>query len=268
MPPSTETYVRCPGTSFTVPTRYRVMPAAATMERPGSAVTRTLSGIPAFRQACRTDAAHWAMGGASSPLTYATPRPPPTTSSGRPSGAKNAAKTSMARTKGVRANTWLPRWAWIPTNSTNPRSSSSDSRWTARAAAPDESPNPNFESSCPVRTNSWVCTSTPGVTRANTLGRGGDGTPPWGSTGVGASGISRSRRSISSKESTTMRPTPTARAAASSSSDLLLPWSTSRSAGTPAVRATWSSPPVDTSRHMPSSWASRAMDTHRKALVA
>ena len=40
-----------------------------------------------------------------------------------------------------------------------------------------------------------------------------------------------------------MRPTPAARAAASSSVDLLLPCSTRRSAGTPADRATWSSPP-------------------------
>ena len=65
-----------------------------------------------------------------------------------------------------------------------------------------------------------------------------------------------------------MRPTPTDSAAASSSVDLLLPCRTSRSAGTPAVRATWSSPPVETSRHIPSSWASRAMATHRNALVA
>ena len=36
-----------------------------------------------------------------------------------------------------------------------------------------------------------------------------------------------------------MRPTPASRAGASSSSDLLLPWSTRRSAGTPAARATW-----------------------------
>ena len=54
-------------------------------------------------------------------------------------------------------------------------------------------------------------------------------------------------------KSTTIRPTPTARAAASSSVDLLFPWSTIRSAGTPAVRATCNSPPVETSRHIPSS---------------
>ncbi len=50
-----------------------------------------------------------------------------------------------------------------------------------------------------------------------------------------------------------MRPTPASSAEASSMSDLLFPCSTSRDAGTPADRATCSSPPVDTSRHMPSS---------------
>ena len=41
-----------------------------------------------------------------------------------------------------------------------------------------------------------------------------------------------------------------------------------RAAGTPAARATWSSPPVDTSMHIPSSWASAAIALHRKALDA
>ena len=38
-------------------------------------------------------------------------------------------------------------------------------------AAPEETEKPNFESSCPVRTNSCVCASTPGVTRTRTVGR-------------------------------------------------------------------------------------------------
>jgi hypothetical protein len=41
-------------------------------------------------------------------------------------------------------------------------------------------------------------------------------------------------RSISSKESTTIRPTPTSSARLSSATDLLLPCITSRAAGTPA----------------------------------
>ena len=82
------------------------------------------------------------------------------------------------------------------------------------------------------------------------------------------SSVSRPSRAISSKESTTIRPTPAASARASSASDLLLPCSTSRSAGTPAASATCSSPPVDTSRYMPSWWASAAIAVHRKALVA
>ena len=121
---------------------------------------------------------------------------------------------------------------WRPTSST---AGESWARATARAASPDGTPKPNFESSWPVRTNSWVCASTPGVARISTLGR----TP--------SSACRVARRSSSSKLSTTMRPTPAARAARSSSSDLLLPCSTSRSAGTPAASATWSSPPVATS---------------------
>jgi hypothetical protein len=152
-------------------------------------------------------------------------------------------------------------WAWIPTNSTMPSDSRADRRWAARFAAPDARPNPNLESSCPVWMYSWVCTSIPGVTRASTLGRTADG-PPFDSD------TSCSMRSISSNESMTIRPTPADRAAASSPSDLLLPCRTSRSGGTPAASATWSSPPVDTSRYIPSSSASLAMARHKKALVA
>ena len=46
-----------------------VTDGSATIERPGSAVTRTHSGIPACVQAARTEAAHSAMGGATSPFT-------------------------------------------------------------------------------------------------------------------------------------------------------------------------------------------------------
>ncbi len=59
-------------------------------------------------------------------------------------------------------------WACTPTSST-PGSNSRAA--TASAAAPEETENPNLESSWPVRTNSCVCASTPGVTRTRTLGR-------------------------------------------------------------------------------------------------
>ena len=65
-----------------------------------------------------------------------------------------------------------------------------------------------------------------------------------------------------------MRPTPAPSAEASSSSDLLLPWKMIRAAGKPAERATWSSPPVATSRWRPSSATSRTMARQRKALPA
>ena len=46
----------------------------------------------------------------------------------------------------------------------------SAARATAAAASPEATPNPNFESTWPVRTNSCVCASMPGVTRISTLG--------------------------------------------------------------------------------------------------
>ena len=45
------------------------------------------------------------------------------------------------------------------------------STWsTAASAAPDDSEKPNFWSSWPVETYSWVCASTPGVTRSRPAG--------------------------------------------------------------------------------------------------
>ncbi len=91
----------------------------------------------------------------------------------------------MARANGARAKTWLPRWAWMPTNSTAPAASRSTRRSTARRAAPEPNPNPNLESSCPVWTYSWVCTSIPGVIRASTLGRGAPDRSPGPAAGTG-----------------------------------------------------------------------------------
>src|SRR5664279_5263049 len=45
-------------------------------------------------------------------------------------------------------------------------------RCTAARASPLSRPNPNFESSVPVSMYSWVCASTPGVTRTCTCGAG------------------------------------------------------------------------------------------------
>ena len=125
------------------------------------------------------------------------------------------------------------------------------------------SPKPNFESSWPVRTKSCVCASTPGVTRIITAWRD----PSFVAVDPVVD-VRRSSLSISWNESMTIRPTPASTARASSDSDLLLPCSTRRAGGTPADRATCSSPPVETSSHIPSSWASLAMAWHKNALVA
>src|SRR5437588_578882 len=114
-------------------------------------------------------------------------------------------------------------WAWMPARRSPGMKST---RRTASAAAPPRSPKPNFESTWPVITYSWVWASTPGVTRTSTL-------TGW----ARVASTRRSRRSSSSKLSTTMRCTPSFIASRSSTSDLLLPCTTSRSGGTPAVTA-------------------------------
>jgi hypothetical protein len=104
--------------------------------------------------------------------------------------------------------------------------------------------------------NSCVCASTPTVTRTIT----GAVTPRPAATAA--------TRSISWKESRTIRPTPYSRAARISSTDLLLPWKPIRSPGKPARRATASSPPVQTSRWSPSSATQRATAVQRNAFPA
>ena len=116
--------------------------------------------------------------------------------------------------------------------------------------------NPNFWSSCAVAMYSWVWASTPAVTRTITP------------TSRPAPAVTALRRSISWKESTMMRPTPSRTARSSSATDLLLPWNPTFSIGKPARSATASSPPVHTSRCRPSSWIQRATVVHRNALPA
>jgi hypothetical protein len=103
---------------------------------------------------------------------------------------------------------------------------------------------------------SWVCASTPTVTRIITRGRAPR------SRAIAVS------RSISSNESTTIRPTPASTARVSSGTDLLLPCRPIRSAGIPAASATRSSPLVQTSRCRPSSARMRTTALHRKDLPA
>ena len=70
---------------------------------------------------------------------------------------------------------WLPMWACTPTSS---RPGRPPIAATASAAAPEASEKPNFVSSCPVLTYSWVCASTPGVTRMSNRVRPCLGTRP------------------------------------------------------------------------------------------
>ena len=99
---------------------------------------------------------------------------------------------------------------------------------------------PNFEPWWPVLIASCVSASIPGVTRSSTRR-----TP------------AATHRSTSPGSSITTSQTSASAAAASSSSDLLLPWTTIRSAGTSAACANRSSPSVETSAPIPSSARSR-----------
>ena len=103
--------------------------------------------------------------------------------------------------------------------------------------------------------NSWVCASTPTVTRTST------------SCTTPASPAMASSRSISVIESSTTWPTPALTAAVSSSTDLLLPCKAIRSGGKLACSATASSPPLQTSSDRPSSSIQRATSLHRNALA-
>ena len=83
---------------------------------------------------------------------------------------------------------------------------------TASNASPLVIENPNFWSSWAVAMYSWVCASTPAVTRTITLAERLRSLVIWVS------------RSISVKLSTMIRPTPASTARRSSAYDLLLPW--------------------------------------------
>ena len=151
---------------------------------------------------------------------------------------------------------WLPMWLCSPTSVSAPAFST---RWAASAASllvPPVIAKPNFWSSCAVAMNSWVCASTPTVSRIIT------------GTVAPRSRATASSRAISCSESTTTYPTPASTAATNSSFDLLLPWNAIRSAGKPARSATASSPPLQTSRLSPSSATQRATSVHRNALAA
>ncbi len=262
MPPSTETYVRRPSSGLIVPTSYSVNAVGPTIARPGSTLRRGAFRFAAAhsRRTISASAAAISAGSrGSSSLVYAMPRPPPRSISG--SSTPCVSRTSDSRPTTRRAATSKPAMSkicepmceWMPRSSRLGRAST----WrTASAAAPPLSDRPNFWSSCAVAMNSWVCASTPTVTRTSTAWR-----TPWPAA-MAAS------RAISSYESTTMCPTPSLTACSSSSMDLLLPCSAIRSAGIPPASATASSPGLHTSRFRPSSCSQRTIAFERNALPA
>ena len=121
----------------------------------------------------------------------------------------------------------------------------------------EEIEKPNFWSSCAVAMYSWVCASTPAVTRIITP----DGTP---SSAVDLG------QPLDLVEGVDDDPAHAERRAARRArrAVLLLPWKPIRAVGKPARSATVSSPPEQTSRCSPSSASHRATVVHRNALPA
>ena len=115
---------------------------------------------------------------------------------------------------------------------------------------------PNAVDSWPVAMDSCVSTRTPGFTRR----RNGCTMP--------AAPANASIRRISSMPSAISSPTRAAIACASSSSDLLRPWSAIRAGATPARMHASTSPPLAASRSSPSSAASRSMACAENAFTA
>jgi len=179
IPPSTLTYVRTAppsrATRLTVPTVYTVQTDGPTIARPGSMLSRG-SGMPSARHSCSTilviSVASCAGSLGSSWVVYAMPNPPPRSISGSvtPSSslmrAWSASTRRAATSKPALSKIWLPMWEWRPRR-VSPSAASTCS--TARHASPLVIEKPNFWSSWAVAMYSWVCASTPAVTRIITF---------------------------------------------------------------------------------------------------
>ena len=117
----------------------------------------------------------------------------------------------------------------------------------------DASENPNFWSSCPVDTYSWVCASTPGVTRKRTR-----------------AGLTEVDEPVDLVEGIDDDPPDAVRDRALELGDRLVVAVENQPLGWEfdATAATANSPPVQTSSDSPSSSTQRATERHRNALPA
>ena len=183
IPPSTLTYRRC-----AVGADRDVLDGADLVERdgagPGDGAARFDHQLaaPAARRR-RTRCARWRRawrpgprtGGGSSCGRYEMPRPPPRSTVeicavlSTPNSATTSRSSPITRwaasSKPATSKICDPMWLCRPTSR---RLSVSKTRRTASIAAPLASDSPNFWSSWAVEMNSWVCASTPTVTRTST----------------------------------------------------------------------------------------------------
>lgn len=236
------------------------------MARPGSTAMVGM-GSPSAADSRSTIAASvsatFCTGSGRSSGRYEIPSPPPRSTTdicavfstpNSPTTSRSSPSTRWAASSNPSMSKICdPMWLCRPTSL---RLSVAKTRRMASIAIPPASENPNFWSSCAVEMNSWVCASTPTVTRTST-----SATTP-------RSPAITSSRSISIIESRTTCPIPASTAARSSSTLLLLPCNAIRSGGKPARSAMASSPPLQTSRDSPSSSTQRAISVLRNAFDA
>ena len=147
---------------------------------------------------------------------------------------------------------------WMPSRRSSGRASTASSARHRRAVAVAATRSRGRTSGPRAR---WRCTR--GRPRARRWSRG----PSRARALRRAPRRASATRSISTSESTMIRPTPASSAAAISSSDLLLPCRPMCAPGTPARSATASSPPVAVSTRRPSSCTQRATATRQERLA-
>ena len=197
------------------------MPAVATMDRPGSAVIRVAGSTPGLGAGARRRLGPLGLGRRRLTVDVGDAE---AAADARARAARAGRRTRRAPRPPARTRT--PRRPGCRCGRGRPTSSTpgmSSSAATASAAAPEETEKPNFESSCPVRTNSWVCASTPGRDPDEDLG-------PVRSR---RDGLEQAAEAVDLVEGVDddAADAPLAGPSASSSVDLLLPCRTSRSGG-------------------------------------
>ena len=136
-------YVRIPGINLIVPTVYTVTAAAATIDRPGSTLTRAVT--PSASQASRTTLPHCVIVGASSVATYGNAEPAAEHELGQ-AERRREPRHHLGRLGEARRREHVRSDVAVQPDEAHAADDRS-ARSTARSASPLARLNPNFESS-------------------------------------------------------------------------------------------------------------------------